>query len=65
MKEVWSKIGNLFLCILKDMIAIAVLALIMFGPIVSTTVTDNPWWLLLYIPELGVLFGIIDWKDGK
>ena len=55
MKEFWSETCRLLLCIVRETIGISVLALFLFGPIVLTAVTDNPWWLLLYVPSFGIL----------
>lgn len=63
MKEFWSETCRLLLCIVRETIGISVLALPLSSPIVLTAVTDNPWWLLLYVPSFGILFGIKTWMD--
>ena len=63
MKEFWSETCRLLLCIVRETIGISAIALPLLSPLVLIAVTDNLWWLLLYVPSFGILSGIQAWMD--
>lgn len=63
MKDFLDAFGRLCLCVLASTAALAILFLLLIGPGVLAFITQNMWWLLLYIVSIGVLAGVRIWAD--
>ena len=64
MKDFWDEAGRLFRYILADVAIVAILFLLLLGPSVLACITQNLWWMLLYILSIGGIAGFFDWHNS-
>lgn len=61
MKEFLKEAGSLVVCILASTLFVALLVLILTGPLFLVAITNNLWWFLLYIVSIGIVVGVRIW----
>lgn len=61
MKEFLQETGRLAVCILSSILFVALLVLLFIGPTLLAAITNNLWWLLLYIVSIGIAVGVRVW----
>lgn len=63
MKEFLKETGRLVMYILGATFFTAFGVLLLAFPAILMVITDNLWWLLLYIVSVGVVTGVKFWMD--